>query len=263
MTNENRLNFTKKAIEELEPASKAKKLEYFWDTKTRGLYLLVTAGGIKTFYVRRKVKGRSERLLIGRFPDVSVEQARTRAAAFHSDLSNGKNLAEVRRQDNSELTLAALFEQYIERHAKKTRKTWMVMIEEFDRYFTDWKNRRLSGILPDDVEQMHHHIAVRRGKYAANRAVELLRAIYNKGIRWRLYRGDNPATSVTFFPEESRSRILQEDEFARFFASLDLEEDDRVRDLIMLALLTGARKRNLLSMRWADLHFGRAIWRFS
>jgi len=29
-----------------------------------------------------------------------------------------------------------------------------------------------------------------------------------------------------------------------------------VRDLIMLVLLTGARKRSLLSMCWSDLHFG-------
>ena len=53
---------------------------------------------------------------------------------------------------------------------------------------------------------------------------------------------------------------MQEDEFARFFAALDLEADDRVRDFVMLALLTGARKRNLLSMCWSDVNLDRKLW---
>lgn len=258
--NEKRFNFTKKQIQELELPTQAKKMECYWDSKTRGLFLLVMSSGVMTFYVRRKVKGRSERLLIGRFPEVSVEQARSKAAAFHSALTEGKNLAQARRQDNAEITLGELFSEYIERHAKKSRKTWSVMLRDFDRYFKNWQNRQLSGILAEDVETMHLSIARSRGKYAANRAVELLRAVFNKGIRWRLFRGENPATSVTFYPEDSRNRILVEDEFARFFASLDLEPDDRVRDFIMLALLTGARKTNLLSMRWSDIHFNRCLW---
>jgi hypothetical protein len=72
---ENRISFTKKTIEGILPSAGG-KLAYYWDTKTRGLFLLVTGAGVKTFYVRRKIKGQSERLLLGRFPELSIEQAR-------------------------------------------------------------------------------------------------------------------------------------------------------------------------------------------
>ena len=64
MGSKNRHNFTKKAIEEFLPPTE-KLQEHWWDTKIRGLYVLITSHGTKTFYVRRKVKGRSERILLG------------------------------------------------------------------------------------------------------------------------------------------------------------------------------------------------------
>jgi integrase len=260
MEGDRRLNFRKKDIEDLPLPDDGKQQEHWHDTKVRGLYVLVTVGGTKTFYVRRKIKGRSERLLLGRFPELSVEVARTKAMQFHSALTDGKNLAEARRGELAELTLGELFQAYLDKHAKKSRKTWEIIEHDFDRNFADWKTRKLSSITQEDVEKLHGQIADSRGKYAANRALELIRAVFNKGLQWKLCKMENPALGISAFPEESRIRILQPDEFTRFFKALDEETDDTIRDFIMISLLTGARKANVLAMRWCDINFKGATW---
>jgi integrase len=83
--------------------------------------------------------------------------------------------------------------------------------------------------------------------------------MYNKAKMWRLYQGVNPAVGITPFEERSRERVLQADEFERFFAALDLEEET-FRDFVMLTLLTGARKSNVLSMRWDNLNLKSGTW---
>lgn len=242
------------------PAAKPGHFNYYWDTRTRGLFLLVTSNGFKTFYVRRKLKGKSERLLVGRFPDLSIEQARAKAAEFHSMLATGKNLAEARRLELQELTLGELFDAYMERHAKKTKKSWANMAAEFERSFSHWKTRKLSMISNREVDKLHAQIGEARGKYAANRSLELLRAIYNKGKFWKIFSGDNPAEGISPFPEESRSRILQADEFEKFFVALQRFPDLDFKDFVTISLLTGARKSNVLSMSWKDINLPGATW---
>ena len=58
-----------------------------------------------------------------------------------------------------------------------------------------------------------------------------------------------------------RDRFLQSDELPRFFESLAVESNPTLRDYILLALLTGARRSNLLAMRWSDIRMDEAIWR--
>jgi integrase len=257
---EKKINFTKRAIEEIAPASPERKKDYYWDSKTRGLYLCVTAKGVKSFYVRRKIKGHSERLLIGRFPELSVEQARAKAAEFHFGVSVGKNLAQIRRQELDEPTLGEAFLEYMERHVKKTRKTAGAIEKSFYRDFSHWKARKLSSIDDHAVEQLHAEVGQTRGKYAANRAIQLLKAVYNKAIKWKLFMGTNPCLTVARFPEDVRTRILTEEELTRFLAALDQEQNERFKDYVVLSLLTGARKANVLAMCWDDINFGGKTW---
>ena len=54
------------------------------------------------------------------------------------------------------------------------------------------------------------------------------------------------------FKEIRRDRFLSGEELARFFEALDLSESETFRDFLLLALFTGARRSNVLSMRWKD-----------
>lgn len=259
MSETKRINFTKKAIEELGcPAGKRQDRVY--DTKARGLFVLVSAAGVKTFYVRRKVKGRSELFLLGRYPELSVEQARAKAGGFHAAVTDGKNVAQAKRAERAELTLGELFEEYVEKHLKKSRKGWKAQQDNIDRYFDHWKNHKLSSITQNDVELLHGVIGRKRGQYAANRMLDLLRAAYNKGISWHLFKGTNPAIGISEFKEQPRERVLQPNEVERFLQAVESEENEMFKDFVQLCLLTGQRKSNVLAMRWADIDFRGRTW---
>lgn len=253
-------NLIKKFIEELSMPAAPKKEAYYFDARTRGLYVLVTAGGAKSFYVRRKTNGKSEKFFLGRFPEMSIEQARTGAISFHSQIASGNSPAEGKRFEAAELSLGKLFELYLERHARKSRKTFAEMERNFKNWFPAWIDRRIGSISHEDVEFLHAQLAKERGPYAANRALELLRAIYNKAILWRVWNKDNPARGITEFAEHSRDRVLREDEIEKFFSALDEEPKDCFYDLIMLLILTGQRKRNVLSMQWKDVDLIAQTW---
>jgi integrase len=58
-----------------------------------------------------------------------------------------------------------------------------------------------------------------------------------------------------------RDRFLQADELPRFFQSVAEEPNETLRDYILLALLTGARRANLLAMRWSEINLADSVWR--
>lgn len=254
-----RLNFTKAALAALPLPAKGKRATYF-DARTRGLHVIITETGTTTFYLRRKHDGRSERILIGRFPEITIEQARGKAGELTAAFATGKNPAEVRRSIRAELTFGDLFRLYVERYARAHTRTWPEMEANFRRYLSHWDSAKLSTITKDDVQRLHAQLGRSRGQHTANRTIELVRAVFNKGIAWELWDKQNPAAAVTKFRLRSRFRFLEGPELSRFFAALAEEPNDTLRDFFLIALLTGARKSNVLAMRWDQINFERAVW---
>ena len=67
-------NFTKKDIDALPVPSKG--FATYSDTTEKGLKLYITPTGTKTFFIRKFINGRDERLIIGPYPDLTISQAR-------------------------------------------------------------------------------------------------------------------------------------------------------------------------------------------
>src|SRR6266849_2538386 len=97
----NRFIFTKASLDGIAAAGSGKRLRVH-DLKTRGLLLDVTSTGSKTFYVRRKVNGRSSWYRIGGYPDLSIEQARGLAGQIKADIAQGCDPYEKRSVENQE-----------------------------------------------------------------------------------------------------------------------------------------------------------------
>ena len=114
---ENRLVFSKRRLEAL-PIPKAGRVQYH-DEKTPGLVLRVTRGGQKTFCLYRRIKGQPARVTLGRFPQMSVEQAHRAVAAALADLHAGIDPREAQRHQRESPTLRHLFEHYLESYAKR------------------------------------------------------------------------------------------------------------------------------------------------
>ena len=97
------------------------------------------------------------------------------------------------------------------------------------------------------------------GLYQANRLLERIRAIYNKGISWGLDI-NNPSNSIKKYPEKSRERFIHNDEMHYFLTSLAREKNEITLDYIAVSLLTGVRRSNVLSMKKEQLRLERAQW---
>ncbi|MCP4701229.1 MAG: site-specific integrase [Gammaproteobacteria bacterium] len=254
----NKINFTKAALNKLPVPPKGKRA-YYYDAKTRGLGIAVTSAGTQTFILYRKINGKPERITLGHYPDISIEEARGLAYEALAAIARGENPNDRRRLARAEWTLKYLFAEYLERYAKTYKRSWQEDEAQFKRYLLPWQDRKLSAIHKKDVQSLHAKVGEKHGKYAANRMLALLRVVFAKAGEWG-WDGQNPVTGVKQFSEQDRERFLLADELPRFFRALEEEPNHTARDYVLLSLLTGARRSNILAMRWRDINFENATW---
>ena len=234
----------------------------YHDTKVQGLQVRVTPAGTKTFCLYRRLKaGQPERVTLGKFPTMTVEQARKAAAAVNAEIESGANPAAARRAFKAELTLSEFFTEYGTRHGSKKR-AWVADLQRFRDYLQKpIGNKRLSEIDRAMIAKALHD-AEKAGKSVAT--VRNIRALasslFSKAVEWG-YLDYNPAQGVKVAGKKvARDRFLQAAELPRFFAAV-AEEDATMRDFILLALLTGARRANLCAMHWNEIDLSSGVWR--
>lgn len=151
----------------------------------------------------------------------------------------------------------------MERHAvnKKSGKEDERRINQ--HILPSWGNLKISAIKRADVAALHSRIRKTKGHYEANRMLALISTMLKLAEQWGIVEEGTPnaAKGVKKFKEVSRDRFLQSDELPRFFKSVADEPNETIRDFILISLLTGARRDNVLSMRWEQINFDRAEWR--
>lgn len=105
-----------------------------------------------------------------------------------------------------------------------------------------------------DVERLHVELKDKISLYTANRAIGLLKHMYNKTIEWGYpAHSGNPAVGVKMFREKSRERFLLPDKIQRFFAVLAEEPNEVFKNYVLLSLFIGQRRQSMLSMRWSNV----------
>jgi integrase len=93
--------------------------------------------------------------------------------------------------------------------------------------------------------------------------MELFRAIVNFGRKHGYILRDHAedlVNAVEMFPKVERTRRLSADEVRAFFTALNTEQHANFRDFLSLLLFTGARRTNVLAMRWAELDLEAGTW---
>ncbi len=256
----NKINFTIANIDKLFLPEKG--TQTYYDTKERGLSLIVSYGGSKTFYLYKKVDGRPERIKIGRFPDVKIEQARKKATEFKTQINRGKNPNKEKHDLQQDITIQEAFNQFMERHSNKHNKPRTIRenLGVYERYIKHWQKRPLKTLSRNEIEKLQTKIGNEKGLYAGNSFLKLIRLLYNKAIDWG-WKGLNPTLGIKKFKEKSRDRFIQPNELKKFFKSLNEETNELMRDYIFLSLLTGQRRSNVVSMQWSEIDFERKVWR--
>lgn len=254
---ENRFKFTKRRLESIEALE---KVATYHDTEVKGLKLAVSAAGTKTFYVYRKINGKPERIKIGNFPQTAVELAVKQAEVINAEITQGKNRNEAKRTLRGEWTLDDLFNRYAE-HCEQAGKLSTNNEKSCYRlHLSHLGSRKLSAISNDTIKELHKKISVKHPTQA-NRVLSLIHGMYNKAINEFGEFGDkNPAGGIAKNTEKSRKRFLNAEELHRFFNAVEGEQNPIIRDYILMSLLTGARRNNVLAMRWSEISLNRAEW---
>lgn len=256
---DNHINFIKRTIDSIPIPTRQGERFYFYDIKINGLELMVTSTGVKSFKVYRKVNGKPVRVTLGKYPIMTVEQARKEAHGVIVELMKGNNPNEKKKKIASETKFGELFELFMDRHSKPNRKTWESDERMVQLFLTQWFGKKISHLTKHDVQAVHEKIRSENGLYRANRVLSIVQLIYNKAIEWG-WIGINPTNGIKKFKEKSRDRFLHPDELPRFFKSLEVEENDAIKDYISISLFTGARKANVLGMRWDEISLERKEW---
>jgi integrase len=128
------------------------------------------------------------------------------------------------------------------------------------KYLLDWRNRKAASITKPDILDLRERLEKEHGPYVANRiAVQFLRAVFNWASANEHWDRANPTLGIKLFHEVKRSRFLQRDELPVFFAELKKEKNDDLRDFVQLGIYTGARRSDILSMKWEDVYLDRRI----
>ncbi|MHB1926479.1 MAG: tyrosine-type recombinase/integrase [Leptospirillum sp.] len=246
-------HFTQKGLETLLPKEKPYLVR---DDEVPGLVVKVYSTGRKTFFLDVLTDGKHDMFKIGIWPDLNVAMVREKARKMRADLAQGKN---PKTQKKEGITLGEFFLVYMERHGstKKSAKEYQSL---YRQHLAQWKDHLLSGITRNKIESLHKSVG-KGTPVRANRLLVLLSSVFAQAILWGYHKGENPCKGIRKFKEISRDRFLSGEELGRFFEALDLTENPAFKDFILLSLFTGARKSNVLSMRWKDIDFERSVWK--
>lgn len=257
------LRFTKTALADLPPAPDGKR-RFVYDTATPGLAVQITGTGAKTFYLYRKVNGKPERVRLGSFPAVTVEQARRIAAETLGTIARGDSPRAVKREAKAQaLTLAEVFEEYLA--SRDLKPTTVADYKQIMRAeFGDWHDRRLVDITRDMVERRHAKIG-ERSPARANNSMRVLRALFNyaagryEDAKGRPLLTDNPTRRLSatraWYRVERRQTVIRPAQLRAWWLAVDdvSEESETVADYLRLLILTGLRRNEAARLAWDDI----------
>ncbi len=261
---------------------------FIWDDQVKGFGLRVKPSGAKSYVLKYRVGTRTRRYTIGKHGSPwTSEQARLKAIELLRGLATGIDPMEAKAEARAALTVKELAELYvtegrIDRPNKKLR-SWEADQSIVNRHILPLLGQRLAKSLTQtDVAQFQADVAagktaadirtrprgraiVTGGRSAAARSTGTLAAI----LEWAAGRGllsGNPAKGVKLLKRESKERFLSDREVAALADALATLEDERAINpamaaAIRLLMLTGARKGEILGLRWEWIDFDRGCIR--
>jgi integrase len=155
-------------------------------------------------------------------------------------------------------TVGGLAEHWLERHVALKRKP--ATLAQYRRIVKNQINPHLGNTPVDqvvcaDAERLHASLAAH--PFAANRMIAVLSSMLTYAERRALRSpGSNPCRDLERYSERKRKRPLTRDEITRLWAYLSNPNNGEtvfVVAALQLLLLTGMRKKEVLTLFWKDV----------
>lgn len=230
------------------------------DDEVRGLVLRVFPSGKKSWAFRYSLGDRDRRVSIGGWPELTLDQARARAAQFYGEVRNRKDPAQVVKQEKADrMTVAKLIERFTAEHVEKLRPSTQ---RGYKHYLDHYIKPMLGTMLLREVALADCKAVQRRASGMSARTGNYTVAVLSKLLSWAEEEGlrvpgSNPCQAIKRATEKPRQRFLTEAEIQRVWAALDeVELSPLPRAAIQLLLLTGCRHSEILRMKWSQIKDG-------
>ena len=244
-----RKRLTEQSVRSVALPEKPKQLE-LWDTVCPGLMLKVSFGGARTFFAVHYVQGKARMHKLGRFPILSLADARLAARKF---LADPEAAAKQGSRDSFEQVLSRFVHRHIKANGLRSAKAYEAGLR---RHCRPWYNRPFEEIRRRDVvallDQVEDEISAK--------AADLLLAYLSKLCNWHASRDEDYQSPIVKGMRRSkpsaRKRKLDDDELRSLWAvTADL---GCYGAILRMLLLTAQRREKIASMKWSDLSDG--IW---
>lgn len=256
--------------------------DFVWDSELRGFAVRGRATGL--YYVlKTRVNGQQRWFTIGKHGSPwTPDTARKKVLTLLGEIADGQDPAEVRDDLKKRITMTELCEIYLKEGCTEKKPTTLATDKgRIERHILPLLGRKdVRALTRKDIEQFMRDVAdgktatnvktgmrgraiVEGGKGTATRTVGLLGGIltfaFDRGII-----EINPVRGVKRYKDKRVERFLSEVELARLGQALgELEIGGKVTPFaaaaIRLLLFTGARRGEILSLRWEWIDFDRSF----
>lgn len=231
----------------------------FLDTETPGSFgVTISPDGTKTFFLRYRFGHHQRRLKLGRYPALSLADARSEAKDALALVHRGIDPQRRRREAREARTVRALRDRFMEEHAPKrsadTRRNYALCWNHLKPLF----DAPVHDIRWEDLAAVHADLSDR--PVMANRVLSLASKAFSLAKRWGWFPRDaaNPAREHDRNPEYRRGVALEPQQIRAIGKALEAERAGSTRDALTVTLLTGARPREIYTARW-DMLDGRVL----
>jgi integrase len=242
-------NFVRQAV----CAPARKKTDYF-DASQRGFMLEVRCSGGKTYYQRyTDERGRERQYKIGSADVLSLEQARRKARQVVAEALLGADPQQKRREMRAVPRLSLFVQERYLPYVRTYKSSWQTDETVLRIHILPKLGAlALDEIKTDAISDLINHM--RADGYASgtiNRAIVILRYVYNLARKWKVPGGaENPAAGLSGGPDVQRNRFLTEEEAEGLVRSIHADENQTAARSIMLLLLTGGRRNEITFAKW-------------
>lgn len=257
------MRLTKSAVDKIEPPKDQDQI-FYRDDQLKGFAVRITKSGIKSFIIEKLINSKVRRITLGRYGELTVEQARKEAQKLLGKIATGIDpIAEKLSAKACVVTLDEVFKEYLNSRKSLKAKTIYDYKNTLRLAFSDWKTKPLHSFTKDKVIKYHEKLGQKHGGAYANQAMRLLRALFNfasgqyEDAEGRSLITENPVKRLSqaraWYRIERRQTFIRSHELAAWSQCVMDLQNETLRDYLLLILFTGLRRQEAAQLQWNQI----------
>lgn len=224
------------------------------DDRVAGL-ILRDGKNKKTWYIVKKINGKTERLKLGEFPALGLSAAREAAMQKIAEITT------TGRPKAFRYTLREVFASF-----KKKKEGIKRSLNQDELYMrtvlAPVADMAIQDISKQDILDIKNNY--RHAPVAFNRALVTLSGIYNHAIREMDIDVRNIVQAIPKNPEKPRDVVIPIEKTAALFQELDSGKyPEYFCDIVRLMIFLGKRPGNIYALEWSEIDFENAVLKIS